>query len=51
MDCEHTTWSPDCSKPMHIIRMADMPDAVDMAASVPSMLARRCSKLLTVGLP
>jgi hypothetical protein len=47
MDCEHTTWSPDCSKPMHIIRMADMPDAVDMAASVPSMRsqphAQNCS--------
>ena len=51
MDCEHTTWSPDLSKPMHIIKMADMPEAVEMQASVPSMAARRFSKLATVGLP
>ena len=48
---EHTTWSPACSKPKHIIKIADMPDAVEIAASAPSILAKRCSKLATVGLP
>ena len=51
MDCEQTTWSPALSNPMHIMRMADMPEAVEMQASVPSMAARRFSKLATVGLP
>ena len=51
IDCEHTTWSPALSRPMHIMRMDDMPEAVAIAASVPSMAARRCSRLLTVGLP
>ena len=51
MEREHTTWSPALSKPMHIIKMADMPDAVPMAASVPSRAANRISMLLTVGLP
>ncbi len=51
MDCEHTTWSPALSKPMHIIKMADMPEAVPMQASVPSKAAKRCSMLATVGLP
>ena len=50
MDCEHTTWSPALSKPRHISKMADMPLAVPMADSVPSSAARRCSKLVTVGL-
>ncbi|EWS63787.1 hypothetical protein Y695_02977 [Hydrogenophaga sp. T4] len=36
---------------MHIIRIADMPEAVEMQASAPSSAARRCSKLDTVGLP
>ena len=48
---EHTMWSPALSSPMHSNRMADMPLAVATAASAPSSAARRCSKLLTVGLP
>ena len=48
---EHTMWSPALSRARHIIKMADMPEAVPMAASVPSSAASRCSKLLTVGLP
>ena len=51
MEREHTTWSPALSKPRHIIRMADMPEDVPMAASVPSSAASRISMLLTVGLP
>jgi hypothetical protein len=51
IDCEQITWSPARSRPMHISRTADMPEAVAMAASVPSIAARRCSKLVTVGLP
>ena len=51
MDWEHNTWSPACSRPMHIIKIADMPEAVPMAACAPSSAARRCSKLATVGLP
>ena len=51
MDREHRIWSPVLSSAKHIIKIADMPDAVPMAASVPSKAARRCSKLLTVGLP
>ena len=51
MEREHSTWSPAWSKPMHIIRIADMPEAVPMAACAPSSAARRCSKLETVGLP
>src|SRR5690606_9766372 len=51
IECEQITWSPDLSRPMHIIRMADMPDAVEMQASAPSSAASRCSKLATVGLP
>ena len=35
---------------MHIMRMADMPDAVEMQASAPSSAARRSSNMLTVGL-
>ncbi|MDT4864496.1 hypothetical protein FQZ97_992590 [compost metagenome] len=51
MECEHNTWSPALSRPMHIMRMADMPEAVEMQASAPSSAASRCSKLATVGLP
>lgn len=47
---EHTTWSPALSRPMHIMRIAPMPVEAPMAASVPSSAARRCSKLVTVGL-
>ena len=36
---------------MHIIKMADMPEAVPIAASVPSRAAKRISMLVTVGLP
>ena len=43
--------SPLLSKPMHINKIADMPVDVAMAACEPSMAAKRCSKLLTVGLP
>ena len=50
-ECEHTTWSPAFKRPMHIIKMADMPDDVPMAASVPSRAAKRSSMLVTVGLP
>ena len=49
-DCEQITWSPLLSKPMHISKMAAMPLAVPMQASVPSIAARRCSMLATVGL-
>ena len=35
---------------MHISKMADMPLEVPSAVSVPSGAARRCSKLVTVGL-
>ena len=45
IDREQITWSPALSRPMHIIRMAPMPVDAPMAASVPSMAARRCSKL------
>ena len=51
MDCEHNTWSPALSKPRHIIKIDDMPEAVPMQASAPSSAAKRCSKLETVGLP
>ena len=51
MEREATTWSPALSRPMQSIRMADMPEAVPMAASLPSSAARRRSKLATVGLP
>ena len=51
MDCEYSTWSPALSKLNSISITADMPDEVAKAASVPSMAARRISKLLTVGLP
>ncbi len=48
--CEQMMWSPAFSSPMHSSRMAAMPLAVPMAASVPSSAASRCSKLATVGL-
>ena len=51
IDCEYSTWSPDLSKLNSISITADMPEAVASAACVPSMAARRISKLLTVGLP
>ena len=51
MEREHTTWSPAFKRPMHIIKMADMPEDVPMAASVPSKAAKRISMLVTVGLP
>ena len=35
---------------MHISKIADMPLAVAIAASVPSSAARRISMLVTVGL-
>jgi hypothetical protein len=47
---EQITWSPAFSRPMHSSRIAAMPVAVPMAASVPSIAASRCSKLVTVGL-
>ena len=47
---EQITWSPIFSSPMPSNRMALMPVAVAMAASVPSIAARRASKLRTVGL-
>ena len=50
MDCEQITWSPVLSRPMAISSTADMPLAVAMAASAPSIAARRCSKEVTVGL-
>jgi len=51
IECEQITWSPLLSRPRHIIKMADMPDAVEIQACAPSSAARRCSKLVTVGLP
>ena len=48
--CEHTTWSPDLSKPMSSNKMALMPLAVAMAASVPSRAASRRSNIIVVGL-
>jgi len=39
------------SKPKQTSVMAAMPEAVASAASLPSSAAKRCSKLLTVGLP
>ncbi len=48
---EQTMWSPALSRPMIIIRIADMPLAVEMAASAPSSAARRRSMPVTVGLP
>ena len=50
MDCEATTWSPALSMVSAISRMADMPVLVATAHSVPSIAARRRSKLVTVGL-
>ncbi len=50
MDCEATMWSPLFSTVSAISRMADMPVLVATAHSVPSMAARRRSKLATVGL-
>ena len=51
MECEQTTWSPLFNKPMHNNKMADMPVEVAMAAGASSIAAKRCSKLVTVGLP
>ena len=51
MDCEQTMWSPALSSPMHSASMADMPLAVATVAGACSSALRRCSKLLTVGLP
>ena len=50
MEREHTTWSPALSVVSATSRMADMPVVVATAHSVPSMAARRFSKLVTVGL-
>ena len=50
MDCEMTTWSPDFNKLNIMSMMAAMPEDVAMAASVPSIAAKRISKLVTVGL-
>ena len=50
MDCEQTTWSPALRTVSATSRMADMPVLVATAHSVPSMAARRRSKLVTVGL-
>ncbi|MNH40702.1 hypothetical protein D3C79_1020580 [compost metagenome] len=50
MDCEQITWSPALSMVSASSRMADMPVDVATADSVPSMAARRRSKLVTVGL-
>ena len=50
MDCEQITWSPALSVVSATSKMADMPVDVATAHSVPSMAARRCSKLVTVGL-
>jgi len=50
IDCEMITWSPALSRLKHISMTADMPEAVAMQASAPSSAARRCSKLVTVGL-
>ena len=47
---EHTTWSPALSRPMQSSKMAPMPLAAAIQASVPSMAARRISMLATVGL-
>ena len=51
IDCDITTWSPDLRRLKHISITAAMPDAVAIQASVPSMAAKRISKLDTVGLP
>ena len=48
--CEQTTWSPRCSSPITRIRIAAMPLAVAMQASVPSIAASRRSNIATVGL-
>ena len=48
--CEHTTWSPDLSRPMMIMVMAAMPLLVPMQPVVPSRAARRRSIMVTVGL-
>ena len=50
MERERITWSPLFSSPMIIIRIAPMPLAAPMAASVPSSAASRRSKAVTVGL-
>ncbi|MPM91616.1 hypothetical protein SDC9_138747 [bioreactor metagenome] len=50
MDCEQITWSPAFSVVNATSRMADMPVEVATAHSVPSMAARRRSKLVTEGL-
>ncbi len=51
IDCENTTWSPDLSRLKSMSMIAAMPDAVAMAASLPSIAARRSSRLVTVGFP
>ncbi len=45
-----TIWSPAFSTPMQHARIADMPDAVAMHCSAPSIAARRSSNIVTVGL-
>ncbi len=48
---EQTTWSPALRSPMPSSRIALMPLAVAMHASLPSSAARRRSIIVTVGLP
>ncbi len=50
MAFEDTTWSPALSSTIAVARIADMPEAVATQRSPPSMAARRCSKVRTVGL-
>ena len=47
---EDTMWSPACSSPMQVARIAAMPEAVAPQLSPPSMAAKRCSNPRTVGL-
>ena len=48
---EHTTWSPAFSSAIAVSRIAAIPLAVPMQASVPSSAASRRSIVATVGLP
>ncbi len=47
---EATTWSPACMVAIASDRIADMPEAVAMQASAPSIAASRVCIAVTVGL-
>ena len=50
MAAQHTTSSPDCSRPNSVVEVAAMPDENTSEASAPSMAASFCSTATTVGL-